>query len=79
MLGKLKENRKIANATHHITAYRIYNSDTKSYLQDCDNDGEAQAGGRLLHLMQVCHSSLNNVIQYLQFAHEALSSQLIEM
>ncbi|KAJ9592784.1 hypothetical protein L9F63_015562, partial [Diploptera punctata] len=52
VLNNLKENRKIANATHNISAYRIYKEDTKTYLQDCDDDGETQAGGRLLHLLQ---------------------------
>lgn len=53
VMDKLKENRKIANATHNISAYRIYNGETKAYLQDCDDDGETQAGGRLLHLLQI--------------------------
>ncbi|PSN34372.1 Protein IMPACT [Blattella germanica] len=53
VLEQLKENRKIANATHNISAYRIYKEDTKCFLQDCDDDGETQAGGRLLHLLQI--------------------------
>lgn len=47
------ENKKIANATHNMYAYRIYREDSKSFSQDCEDDGEAQAGGRMLHLLQV--------------------------
>lgn len=53
MLAKLYENRKIAQATHNTYAYRIYNEETKMWLQDCEDDGEAHAGGRLMHLLQV--------------------------
>ncbi|KAK7873947.1 hypothetical protein R5R35_012957 [Gryllus longicercus] len=52
-LEVLCSNRKIANATHNIYAYRIFKPDTKSYIQDCEDDGETQAGGRLLHLLQI--------------------------
>ncbi|KAI9783390.1 MAG: eIF2 kinase Gcn2p negative regulator [Geoglossum umbratile] len=48
----ISTNRKVANATHNITAWRIKGSDGVSY-QDCDDDGETAAGGRLLHLMQL--------------------------
>ncbi|XP_013788227.1 protein IMPACT-like [Limulus polyphemus] len=50
---KLMENRKIASATHNILAYRIYIEDTKSFHQDCDDDGETHAGSRLLHLLEI--------------------------
>ena len=53
VLEELKENRKINNATHNVMAYRIYCEDRNSYLQDCDDDGEAMAGSRLLHLLQI--------------------------
>ncbi|XP_068175624.1 protein IMPACT isoform X2 [Antennarius striatus] len=53
VLQKLYENKKIASATHNIYAYRIYCEDKHSFLQDCEDDGETAAGGRLLHLMQV--------------------------
>lgn len=53
VLSKLHENKKIANATHNIYAYRIYKEDTKTFIQDCEDDGENQAGGRLLHLLQI--------------------------
>jgi hypothetical protein len=45
-------NKKVANATHNITAWRIKGGDGTSY-QDCDDDGETAAGGRVLHLMQL--------------------------
>lgn len=44
--------KKIAFATHNITAYRIKSSPS-TYIQDCDDDGESAAGGRLLHLLQL--------------------------
>uniref|UniRef100_A0A6I8NNX1 Protein IMPACT n=1 Tax=Ornithorhynchus anatinus TaxID=9258 RepID=A0A6I8NNX1_ORNAN len=53
VLAKLYENKKIASATHNIYAYRIYCEDKQTFLQDCVDDGETAAGGRLLHLMQV--------------------------
>ncbi|XP_043079324.1 protein IMPACT isoform X4 [Puntigrus tetrazona] len=52
VLNHLYENKKIASATHNIYAYRIYCEDKKSFLQDCEDDGETAAGGRLLHLLQ---------------------------
>lgn len=53
VLDKLYENKKIASATHNIYAYRVYCEDKQSFLQDCEDDGETAAGGRLLHLLQV--------------------------
>ncbi|KAH0565400.1 hypothetical protein GP486_001199 [Trichoglossum hirsutum] len=48
----ISTNKKVANATHNITAWRIKGSEGTSY-QDCDDDGETAAGGRVLHLMQL--------------------------
>ncbi|KAL1302927.1 hypothetical protein AAFC00_003249 [Neodothiora populina] len=48
----LVTDKKVAKATHNITAWRIHGPNDTSY-QDCDDDGEAAAGGRLLHLMQL--------------------------
>ncbi|KAL1899887.1 hypothetical protein Sste5346_002753 [Sporothrix stenoceras] len=45
--------RKVRTATHNMTAWRIRDSDTGVTYQDCDDDGETAAGGRLLHLMQL--------------------------
>uniref|UniRef100_A0A8C7XWG3 Impact RWD domain protein n=1 Tax=Oryzias sinensis TaxID=183150 RepID=A0A8C7XWG3_9TELE len=53
VLEKLYMNKKIASATHNIYAYRIYCEDKNSFLQDCEDDGETAAGGRLLHLLQI--------------------------
>lgn len=60
-LSKLKENKKIENAFHNMWAYRIDKSDAKArvaskssaIIQDCDDDGEQAAGGRLLNLLQI--------------------------
>ncbi|XP_041046558.1 protein IMPACT isoform X1 [Carcharodon carcharias] len=53
LLQELYQNKKIANATHNIYAYRIYCEDKQTFLQDCEDDGETAAGGRLLHLLQI--------------------------
>jgi len=53
VLDKLYENKKIASATHNIYAYRIHCEDKQSFIQDCEDDGETAAGGRLLHLLQI--------------------------
>uniref|UniRef100_A0AAR2KGE0 RWD domain-containing protein n=1 Tax=Pygocentrus nattereri TaxID=42514 RepID=A0AAR2KGE0_PYGNA len=53
VIDKLYENKKIASATHNIYAYRIYCEDKNTFLQDCEDDGETAAGGRLLHLLQI--------------------------
>jgi len=52
VMDLLLENKKIAQATHNILAYRIMLANG-SLLQDCDDDGETHAGGRLLHLLQI--------------------------
>lgn len=48
----LHSDKRIRTATHNITAWRIRGDGSSSY-QDCDDDGEDAAGGRLLHLMQL--------------------------
>ncbi|KXJ92873.1 RWD domain-containing protein [Microdochium bolleyi] len=48
----LASDKKIRSATHNITAWRI-KGDKGATFQDCDDDGETAAGGRLLHLMQL--------------------------
>lgn len=48
----LASDRRIRSATHNMTAWRIRGAGGASY-QDCDDDGETAAGGRLLHLMQL--------------------------
>ncbi|KAL3478358.1 aromatic amino acid aminotransferase [Aspergillus californicus] len=59
----LSTDKKVASATHNISAWRIrQKSNTKPststtpgemIVQDFDDDGETAAGGRLLHLMQL--------------------------
>ena len=60
----ISSSKKLATATHNITAYRIrirqqpqaVGSNTTpsiSYVQDSNDDGESAAGGRLLHLLQL--------------------------
>ncbi|EMC93925.1 hypothetical protein BAUCODRAFT_214507 [Baudoinia panamericana UAMH 10762] len=48
----LATDKKVAKATHNITAWRIRGESGVQY-QDCDDDGETAAGGRLLHLMEL--------------------------
>ena len=52
VLSRLKENRKIATATHNIFAYRV-RLEGGVMAQDCEDDGETKAGSRMLHLMAV--------------------------
>ncbi|KAH6694946.1 ribosomal protein S5 domain 2-type protein [Leptodontidium sp. MPI-SDFR-AT-0119] len=48
----LDSDKKVRSATHNITAWRIKGDHNVTY-QDCDDDGETAAGGRVLHLMQL--------------------------
>ncbi|KAH9809299.1 hypothetical protein Tdes44962_MAKER06159 [Teratosphaeria destructans] len=48
----LSTDKKVAKATHNITAWRIRGENGVQY-QDCDDDGETAAGGRLLHLLEL--------------------------
>lgn len=50
-MSRLKENRKIASATHNISAYRIKLG--SGILASCDDDGESKAGSRLLELLTI--------------------------
>ncbi len=43
---------RVRSATHNITAWRIRGPNQTAF-QDCNDDGETAAGGRLLHLMQL--------------------------
>ncbi|KAJ5317985.1 hypothetical protein N7508_002493 [Penicillium antarcticum] len=51
--------RKVAAATHNISAWRVRqkktegNGEGETTVQDYDDDGETAAGGRLLHVMQL--------------------------
>ena len=48
----LATDKKAAKATHNITAWRIRGENGVQF-QDCDDDGESAAGGRLLHLLEL--------------------------
>ncbi|KAI0457924.1 RWD repeat domain-containing protein [Xylaria acuta] len=48
----LTSDKKVRAATHNITAWRIRGPNNTAF-QDCNDDGETAAGGRLLHLMQL--------------------------
>ncbi|KZF20151.1 impact family protein [Xylona heveae TC161] len=48
----LATDKKVAKATHNISAWRIKTTSDIIY-QDFDDDGETAAGGRVLHLMQL--------------------------
>ncbi|CAL1536509.1 unnamed protein product [Lymnaea stagnalis] len=52
VMNKLMENKKIANATHNMLAYRII-GDSGVVYQGCHDDGETHAGSRMLHLLQI--------------------------
>ncbi|CAK7201179.1 hypothetical protein SEUCBS139899_003882 [Sporothrix eucalyptigena] len=49
--------KRVRTATHNMTAWRIRGAGAGDAggvtYQDCDDDGETAAGGRLLHLMQL--------------------------
>lgn len=53
VLDKLKEDRKIAAATHNIIAYRIESGRSGSFMSGCADDGEIHAGSRMLHLLDI--------------------------
>ncbi|XP_050554412.1 protein IMPACT-like [Spodoptera frugiperda] len=63
VLTKLKMHRKIVNAKHNMVAYRIEHRTAKGVeiVQGYDEDGEAHAGGRLLHLLQT-NNCLNTAV-----------------
>lgn len=48
----LTTDKKVSKATHNITAWRIQGENGVQY-QDCDDDGETAAGGRILHLLEL--------------------------
>lgn len=52
-LEVLKTDRRISKANHNMLSWRIKRDDGVQY-QDCDDDGETAAGGRILHLLTVC-------------------------
>jgi hypothetical protein len=53
VVAALMRSPKIRAATHNIMAFRIHDAARGTFNQDADDDGEAAAGGRLLHLLQI--------------------------
>lgn len=51
--NKLLTDRKIQKANHLMRAYRIKRPNSDVIFEDCDDDGEAAAGSRLLHLLNL--------------------------
>ena len=47
----LLQDNKVRRASHNMMAYRV-DSGAGGLAEDCDDDGESAAGGRLLHLLQ---------------------------
>lgn len=62
-LDLLVTDKKIAKAAHNISSWRI-KKDNGIQFQDCDDDGETAAGGRLLHLLTVCIYDLFHVLMH---------------
>lgn len=52
-LSDLMEDKKCGRANHAMRAWRIKDKNTGAQYQDCDDDGETAAGGRMLHLMTI--------------------------
>ena len=52
-VNQLKENRKIAKATHNIVAYRLSPGNGSKLYEDSDDDGENHAGSRLLNFLKL--------------------------
>lgn len=50
---QLMEDKKCGRANHAMRAWRIKDKNTSAQFQDCDDDGESAAGGRMLHLMTI--------------------------
>ncbi|KAI8919010.1 ribosomal protein S5 domain 2-type protein [Powellomyces hirtus] len=54
VLSALLSNKRIRRATHNIMAYRLV-EENGVVKQDCDDDGETAAGGRLLHMLNLAN------------------------
>ncbi|GMG36270.1 unnamed protein product [Ambrosiozyma monospora] len=52
-LELLYQDRKIARGNHVMRAWRIEDVNSGAKYQDCDDDGETAAGGRMLHLLTI--------------------------
>ncbi|KAJ3163149.1 hypothetical protein HDU86_002318 [Geranomyces michiganensis] len=51
VVATLLTNKRVRRATHNIVAWRVL--DNGVVRQDCDDDGETAAGGRLLHMLDL--------------------------
>ncbi|QPG74585.1 hypothetical protein FOA43_001916 [Brettanomyces nanus] len=52
-VNNLLYDRKVAKANHVMRAYRIKEDNSNVIYEDCDDDGEAASGSRLLHLLEI--------------------------
>lgn len=52
-VARLCDDRKVAKATHVMRAYRVIDGNSAVKYEDCDDDGEAAAGSRMLHLLNI--------------------------
>lgn len=59
LIQDLLLDKRIARATHNISAWRIDIS-SSTFSQNCDDDGENAAGGRILHLLNI--TKVRNVL-----------------
>nr|CAD7587549.1 unnamed protein product [Timema genevievae] len=85
VLDKLYEEKTIEKATHNIYAYRILKEDTKSFIHDSEDDGETQAGARVMHLLEVTNlvgvsSSFMTLVDNINnSSHDCLYSQILNV
>jgi len=59
VLDQLKQNKKIANATHNVYAFRFEIEKCKgkiTLVEDRDDDGETGAGDKLLYMLQMLNA-----------------------
>lgn len=54
-MDQLMEDKKLQRSAHAMRAYRIKKGDVM--YQDCDDDGETAAGGRMLHLITIMEAT----------------------
>lgn len=59
LIQDLLLDKRISRATHNISAWRIEVA-PEIYSQNCDDDGESAAGGRVLHLLNI--TKVRNVL-----------------
>jgi putative IMPACT (imprinted ancient) family translation regulator len=52
VLTQLKNDPEVAEATHNIWAYRIFDVDKNTFIEHCDDDGDDSSGARVLRFLQ---------------------------